>query len=588
MYNIIEVANTHGGRLRYINSVIDVFSDYKGYGIKFQPFRYDQMATPDFEYYEVYKKLYFNPVEWRSIINRAVQKSYDVWLDLFDNYSIEILKDNLALVKGMKLQASVLYNRKLIESLSEIDLDGKKLMLNFAGYETNVISNILEDLKLKLNPSEIIIQVGIQSYPTQIGDSGLGKITKLKEVFPGHSFAFADHIAGNSNDAIYVPVLAAISGYKIIEKHVMLDESTEYDHLSSLTPQRYKEYIETLQRFLQLKTTLFITPKEKEYLQSTFQIPITSKALFAGDLVNLKDLEFKRSGKKGLSIVDLEALVSEFYVVKEGVKENCPMDTGDLRPAKIGAIIACRMKSSRLKEKALCKIGTISSVELAIRNTLKLRNVDSVTLATSYLEQDAVLEKYTYSKKVNFFKGHPDDVILRFLDVAIQEALDIIVRQTADNPFISDDILQVLLKSHFATGADYTACTNAALGTGLEIINTKALLKVREYFPFAEYSEYMTWYFQNNPDYFNLNLVTLPESLSRHYRLTLDYPEDLQMFNELVSKSTKGIDVTLPEIFEILDSEPGLANMNKNCAVKYQSDDNLISLLNKKTKIPVT
>ena len=46
----------------------------------------------------------------------------------------------------------------------------------------------------------------------------------------------------------------------------------------------------------------------------------------------------------------------------------------------------------------------------------------------------------------------------------------------------------------------------------------------------------MTFYFLNNPKYFKLNIVDLPKIFIRNYRLTLDYKEDLEMFNKLFTK----------------------------------------------------
>ena len=46
----------------------------------------------------------------------------------------------------------------------------------------------------------------------------------------------------------------------------------------------------------------------------------------------------------------------------------------------------------------------------------------------------------------------------------------------------------------------------------------------------------MTWYMRNNPEFFSLNILDLPEELVRDYRLTLDYQEDLDMFNVLFNK----------------------------------------------------
>ena len=63
MNNILEVANVHGGDIDYIYELLKEFQEFNkedGFAIKFQPFQYDNLATEDFEWYEVYKKLYFN------------------------------------------------------------------------------------------------------------------------------------------------------------------------------------------------------------------------------------------------------------------------------------------------------------------------------------------------------------------------------------------------------------------------------------------------------------------------------------------------------------------------------------------------
>ena len=51
----MEVANTHGGNVKYIFDLLDEFEEFNksnGFGIKFQPFKYNQIATEDFEWYK--------------------------------------------------------------------------------------------------------------------------------------------------------------------------------------------------------------------------------------------------------------------------------------------------------------------------------------------------------------------------------------------------------------------------------------------------------------------------------------------------------------------------------------------------------
>ena len=190
----------------------------------------------------------------------------------------------------------------------------------------------------------------------------------------------------------------------------------------------------------------------------------------------------------------------------------------DMKKATIAVIVACRLKSSRLKRKALLKIGNLTSIELCLKNISKFRDINAIVLATSTNEEDFELKNYTYNDAVIFHQGDPNDVIQRYLDIINLKNYDIIVRVTGDCPYLSKDICEIVLNSHFKEGAEYSNGIGAAVGTNVEIINSNALRKVKKFFPKAEYSEYMTWYFQNNPEYFKLNFVELPKQLKRDYR----------------------------------------------------------------------
>lgn len=253
----------------------------------------------------------------------------------------------------------------------------------------------------------------------------------------------------------------------------------------------------------------------------------------------------------------------------------------------IGTIIACRLKSTRLPKKALLKIGDLTSVEYCIKNTLQFNNVKTTVLATSLIKEDDELANYTYSPDVKFFQGEPDDVMQRYVDVVNKYNIDTIIRVTADMPFVSDEILQILLKSHFENNADFTIGTKAAIGTNLEIINSEALIRAKKFFPNADYSEYMTFYFINNPEHFKLNKVDLPRELIRDYRLTLDYEEDLRLFNVIDNHfAENNIKPTLMNVFNFLDNNPEIAKINQSLLVKYKDDTSLLDTLNRVTKIP--
>ena len=583
---IIEVANTHGGNKEYLLDLIQEFEDFKNHGIKFQPLHPDRIATSDFEWYPVYQELLYSPQEWEEIILES-KKTKLIWLDLFDTYGVEILNHNLESIHGIKLQASILYNEEVIKALEQTDCSNLKLIVNISAIEIDAIQERLESLKSQIAPEEVLLEVGFQAYPTQLGDSGLNKISELKKHF-SNKIVFADHIERTSDNALILPLMASMLGADYIEKHVMHSTlETKYDHFSSVKVDQYKYLVGKIRAYAPLLENDFINEKEINYLINSIQKPIAAKQKQVGQGIDKRnDLSFKRSGQLGLTVAEISELLKNKYVLATSVEAGNTFHREHFIKAVIGVIIAGRLKSSRLKRKAVSPIGNISSVEKCIQSCLKLPETNYTVLATSTTEEDAELKNYTYAPQVIFHQGHPEDVIQRYLDVTRKFNLDVVIRVTADMPYVSPEITEILLQSHFESGADYTAAKAFSIGTAPEIINVQALEEVKKHFPNADYSEYMTWYFQNNKEHFKVNIIDLPKELVRDYRLTLDYQEDLDLFNALENfLKEHNKEGTTAEIFEYLDKNPEVANLNSHISLKYKTDQGLIDTLNQATKI---
>lgn len=586
-YFLIEAANTHSGSFDYLMELIESFKEYSGnYGIKFQPLQPDTIATPDYHSYPIYQEIAFNKDQWNKAINTAYQTK-DVWLDMFDSFGVQVLSDNLNKVYGIKFQSSVLYNLEVFHLLEKINLSKHKIILNVAAQPLEDIKQIISKVEHLLEPEEILLEFGYQAYPTRLEDSGFSKFDTIKEHFKNR-IVFADHVDGKSEEAIFLPAFMAAKGVDVIEKHVMLPNSeTKYDYHSSLTPRRFKIMVEKVTSFALLNETPFINEREKDYLEKTIMIPILNKDKPKGSLINFeKDLYFRRTSKKGLSYKEILDIQEDYHLLATNKSKGDTLLKQDFKKAVISTIIAGRLKSSRLPKKALLNIGSLSSVERCIKSCLDFKNVNHTVLATSDVDEDAELENYTYRDDVIFHRGDPDDVIKRFLGIAEKLESDIIIRITADMPFVSSEIVEKTLDSHFKNGADYSVPEEFSVGTAAEIMNKSALHTIKNYFDKADYSEYMTWYFQNNPEFFDLNFVKLPDELIRNYRLTLDYEEDLILFNKLqeyLDTENKRFDIRIA--FEFLDRNPEIAEINQKHTLRYKTDKTLIETLNRVTKI---
>jgi spore coat polysaccharide biosynthesis protein SpsF (cytidylyltransferase family)/sialic acid synthase SpsE len=590
VFHILEVANSHGGNPETMASLIEAFGEFRsGFGMKFQPFHPDRIAMPDFRAYELYRKLHFEAEQWSGFIEKA-HATKDVWIDVFDEYSCEIIAGNLDRIAGLKFQPSILHNRNVIQMLSGLDLRTKKVMLNVSGIDMPGIAPLIQQFQARLRPASIILQVGFQAYPTEPADAGLQKIRDIRKQFPDFHLGFADHSAPESEAARFLPTLAAFLGVEIMEKHIRLQlPKPEYDYQSAMDRSQYRAFLQTLDTCRSALTSPFINERERVYLSKSIQIPIVKRDLPAGRIVDMdNDLDFRRTNQAGLRADEIQELLDDHYILGQRKRAGETLRKEDFKKANIAVIIGCRMKSTRLPRKAVLKIGNLSSVEMCLKTALRFKNVNHVILATSWLESDAELENHTYSEQVIFEKGHPDDVLDRYVQIVNKYKIDVVVRATADMPYLSSEIFDFLLASHFRKGADYTKAVKVAVGTAISITNGEAFRRAKHYFPDAEYSEYLTYYFLNNPNHFKLNSVTLPPEFVRDYRLTLDHQEDLDLFNRIESHlDANGIEPTLGHIFGYLDHHPDVASINKHITLKYEVDQELIKKIREHSTIQV-
>lgn len=581
---IFELANTHNGQISLLKKSVNFIKslNYKNKAIKFQIFDPDKISTKNYEWYKVYKRLFFNQVAWSKIINYT-SDFCKIYLDIFDTYSVEILKKNLPNIHGIKLQPSIIYNHHVYKKLSQINYK-KEIILNISGFSLEEIKNILN--KYEKISKKIVLQVGFQSYPTKIEFTGLDKILTLKKQFSNYQFSLADHIDGNDNFASIVPLIAHFYKINIIEKHFCLSKNiSKYDLASSLDSKQIIEMISNILKFnmLKLKRT-FINKYEKQYLLSSTQQTLLKKPLFAGSLISLNDVDFKRSNKKGIDFNEILKLQSKRYILKSKKSVDSIFLRKDFKKAKIGTFVACRMKSTRLQNKALLNIGNQPSIIHCINNCIKSRFSKLIILATSNLIEDNVLANLKIKKNFKIFRGSADNVVDRYINCAKKYKVDIIVRVTGDCPFVSSEIIDFLIQKHFENGADYTAAKVSSVGTSAEIINTQSLHLIHKMMK-NNISEYMTFYFLNNKEFFKVNIVELPKNFVRNYRLTLDYKEDLMMFNKLFfNLKRRKLKNNLKNIFKILDQNKRIRRINSSKKLVYKHNKKFLHYLNKNAK----
>lgn len=239
---------------------------------------------------------------------------------------------------------------------------------------------------------------------------------------------------------------------------------------------------------------------------------------------------------------------------------------------RVVGLVAVRMKSSRLKGKALLDLNgkpLILQLLLRLKNSKKM---DDIVLCTSTNPEDSVLLEIARKNCFKSFAGDEDDVMDRFIRAGEREKADVIVRITGDNPLTDAWVIDAMIESHVATGADYTRMNKLPVGITSEIISFSALKKAFKLAEDTRQSEYMTNYFLDYPDVFKLNLMEPEKDLVRpHYRLTVDYPEDYEVM-KIIFNNFKQIHTTpIKDIITFLDENPRVVKKNSNISQKQPS-----------------
>ena len=228
-------------------------------------------------------------------------------------------------------------------------------------------------------------------------------------------------------------------------------------------------------------------------------------------------------------------------------------------------LVAVRMKSSRLKKKALLDLGGEPVILQLLQRLRKSNRLDDIILCTSNHPDDNILLEIASENCFKSFAGSEDDVIHRFIKVGEREGADIIVRITGDNPLTDPGLIDIMVESHLNSDADYTRMNGLPIGITAEVITFNALRRASQLAENTKYSEYMTLYFTENPAVFNLNVLQAARGINRpQYRLTIDYPEDYGLMKKIFSHFILSEWFSIQEVIEFLDGNPHIAEINSN------------------------
>jgi len=219
----------------------------------------------------------------------------------------------------------------------------------------------------------------------------------------------------------------------------------------------------------------------------------------------------------------------------------------------LGIFLQARMDSSRLPRKALLPLAGRTVIEHVMTS---LRRVSAevhllVTDEASYPE----LEPYAKGCGFLAFAGPKEDVLARFALAVGRHPVDRIVRATGDNPLVSIALIELLLPLHGEAHADYSAFAGPPIGTGVEIIETRALFEAakRSVDPYER--EHVCPYLYRRGEVYRIHRPTAPEYFClSDASVTLDTEADYRFLDRLYEELYRGDPIDTRRLVEWLSA----------------------------------
>ncbi|MCX7991636.1 MAG: 3-deoxy-manno-octulosonate cytidylyltransferase [Proteobacteria bacterium] len=152
---------------------------------------------------------------------------------------------------------------------------------------------------------------------------------------------------------------------------------------------------------------------------------------------------------------------------------------------KIIAIIPARISSTRLPEKPLALIGKKTLIQWVYENVSKSKLIDKVIVAT---DSDKIAES-VHSFGGNFEMTSPDHQsgTDRIAEVAIKLDGDIILNVQGDEPFITSDVIDTVLKIMVKDDKIYYASAKTSMSSVKEFFNSNIVKVICDDKDFAIY-----------------------------------------------------------------------------------------------------
>ena len=317
---IAEAAQGYEGNPEIAKLLLTAAAKANADAVKFQIIYADDIAVPNYQYYNFFKSLEMSLDDWRSIRALATDLNIEFYADISGPKSAD-LGSKLSL-DGAKIHSTCFYETPLFDWCLTQEFP---LLISIGGIE---IPEAIK--KLSQYPKDkFIIMHGYQAEPTPTGKNVLNRIPLLRHKF-GTEVGFMDHSDGEGPDTLSISAMALAIGVRIFEKHITLDRALKLeDHISALTPTMFSKYVKSLHRLTEAlgKDSENLGAEETLYKEKALKRVLAARKINKGKTLSKEDVKLLRPAENG-GAYDPRLIIGK--TINRSVDVNQPIDERDI------------------------------------------------------------------------------------------------------------------------------------------------------------------------------------------------------------------------------------------------------------------
>lgn len=322
---IAELAQGFEGRPEQARLLLKAAASAGADAAKFQVIYSDELATPDYKYYELFRSLEMGDEVWHGLAIYAGELGIELLVDIFGVRSLA-LAEKIG-VAAIKLHGTDIANLGLLNAVAASSVP--RVLLGAGGAYSAELDRAINILSEK----EVTVLLGFQGYPTPNIANQIDRVRYLSERYvvahPNVVLGFADHAPTDNLLSHALAAVAIGAGAKVIEKHLTLSQVMKMeDHESALNPDEFRVFGEVIRYCAEALGTCTdedgfgMADSELDYRRNIRRHVVSGVAMKQGTVVAAANLVLKRTSAVD-ALTDLSVAYDRTLV--RDIEVNAPL-----------------------------------------------------------------------------------------------------------------------------------------------------------------------------------------------------------------------------------------------------------------------